>query len=180
MTVLPVTGPPPGGVPDLAPESAVTIPTQPVEGEIVSLSIRVANRGSIAADAALIDISDLRPNGTIVLIGTSVLSTPLGLGDSVVVDSPSFVAAGVGDHQLQIDIRSGTPAETDVEDNSLTISMTGLPAKGPPPPNEGGFSLDTALLAGGLAAAAGAAVILVATWLLLTPREPGPLEPPPP
>src|SRR2546427_8203303 len=131
MTVLPVTGPPPGGVPDLAPESAVTIPTQPVEGEIVSLSIRVANRGSVAADAALIDISDVRPNGTIVPIGTSVLSTPLGLGDSVVVDSPSFVAAGVGGHQLPIDIPSGTPAEADVGGKKLTISITGLPAKGP-------------------------------------------------
>jgi len=119
----------------------------------------------------------VRPNGTIVPIGTTVLSTPLAPGDRVVADSPSFVAAGVGDHQLQIDIRSVTPAETDVEDNTLTIGMTVLPAMGPP--NEGGFSLETALLAGGLAAAAVAAV-LVATWLLLTPREPGPLEPPPP
>src|SRR5881628_1002287 len=179
MTVLPVTGPPPGGAPDLAPESAVTIPTRPVEGESVSLSIKVVNRGSVAADAAIIEISDVRPNGTIVPIGTSVLSTPLEPGDSVVADSPSFVAVGVGDHQLQIEIRSVTPAETDTEDNTLTIGMTVVPAGLPPPPNEGGFSLDTALLAGGLAAAAVAAV-LVATWLLLTPRETGPLEPPPP
>ncbi|HYR81657.1 MAG TPA: PKD domain-containing protein [Thermoplasmata archaeon] len=179
MTVLPVTGPPPGGAPDLAPESAVTIPTRPVEGESVSLSIKVVNGGSIAADAAIIEISDVRPNGTIVPIGTSVLSTPLEPGDSVVADSPSFVAVGVGDHQLQIEIRSVTPAETDTEDNTLAIGMTVVPAGPPPPPNEGGFSLDTALLAGGLAAAAVAAV-LVATWLLLTPRETGPLEPPPP
>ena len=179
MTVLPVTGPPPGGAPDLAPESAVTIPTRPVEGESVSLSIKVVNGGSIAADAAIIEISDVRPNGTIVPIGTSVLSTPLEPGDSVVADSPSFVAVGVGDHQLQIEIRSVTPAETDTEDNTLAIGMTVVPAGPPPPPNEGGFSLDTALLAGGLAAAAVAAV-LVATWLLLTPRETGPLAPPPP
>src|SRR2546428_553987 len=110
MTVLPVTGPPPGGVPDLAPESAVTIPTQPVEGESVSLSITVVNRGSVAADAAIIEISDVRPNGTIVPIGTSVLSTPLGLGDSVVVDSPSLVAAGGRRHPVPIHHPDRPPA----------------------------------------------------------------------
>src|SRR5207245_2015156 len=125
---------PPTGTPDLTPASASTIPAQPIEGQIaivsitiahrgnataeaatiptrrveresVSLSIKVVNRSSVAADAAIIEISDVRPNGTIVPLGTSVLSTPLGPGDFVVVDSPSFVAVGVGDHQLQIDIR---------------------------------------------------------------------------
>lgn len=179
MTVLPVTPPPQGGAPDLAPQTAVTIPARPVEGERVSLSVKIVNRGSVAADAALIDVSDLRPNGTIVPVGTSVLTSRLEPGGSLVVDSPSFVAMGVGDHELQITIRSVTPAETDVEDNTLTIGMTVLPAMGPPPPNQGGFSLDTALLAGGLAAAAVAAIVL-ATWLLLTTRETRPLEPPPP
>ncbi len=177
MTVLPVTGPPTGGTPDLAPDAAYTVPAQPVEGEIVSISITIGNRGSVAANAAIIDVSDVRPNGTISWIGTTVLSTPLEPGDSVVVYSPSFLAVGAGDHELHITIRSVTPAETDVADNMLTIRMTVIPAEGPPPPIGGG--LDTALLAGGLAAAAVAAV-LMATWLLLTPREPGPLEPPPP
>src|SRR5207245_11315614 len=99
----------------------------------------VVNRGSVAADAAIIEISDVPPNGTIVPIGTSVLSTPLGPGDFVVVDSPSFVAVGVGGHELQIDVGSVTPAETEVVHNALTIAMTYMPATGAPPPNVGRF-----------------------------------------
>jgi len=177
MTVLPVIGPPPGGTPDLAPEAASTIPAQPVEGENVILTITIVNRGTVAADAAILDASDLRPNGTVVPIGTTVLTSPLAPGASVVVFAPTFVAASAGNHELQITIRSVSPPETDVADNGLTIPMTVLPAMGPPPPIRGG--VDAAIIAGGLAAAAVAA-LLIATWLLLTPREPGPLEPPPP
>jgi len=177
MTVLPAIGPPPGGAPDLAPGAASTIPAQPVEGESVILSITIVNRGTVAADAAIIDASDTRPNGTILSIGTTVLMTALEPGATVVVYAPTFMAAAVGDHELRITIRSVSPPETDVADNALTIRMTVLPAMGPPPPIGGG--VDAALLASGLAAAAVAA-LLVATWLLLTPRETGPLEPPPP
>ena len=177
MTVLPVVGPPPGGTPDLAPDAASTIPTQPVEGETVILAITIVNRGTVAAEAAIIDASDARPNGTAVRIGTTVLTSQLEPGASVVVYAPTFVAAAAGSHALQITIRSVSPPETDVADNALTIPMTVLPAMGPPPPIGGG--VETAIIAGGLAAAAVAA-LLVATWLLLTPREPGPLEPPPP
>jgi hypothetical protein len=178
MTVLPVSGPPPGGTPDLAPESASTIPIQPVEGETVILSIMIVNRGTVAANAAILDASDVRPNGTIVRIGTTVLTSPLEPGASVIVYAPTFVATAAGEHELQITIRSVSPPETDMADNALTIPMTVLPAMGPPPPPIRG-GVDAALIAGGLAAAAVAA-LLVATWLLLTPREPGPLEPPPP
>jgi len=178
MTVLPVIEPPPGGTPDLAPEAASTIPEQPVEGETVILSITIVNRGTVAADAAILDASDVRPNGTIVRIGTTVLTSPLEPGASLVVYAPTFVAAAAGEHELQITIRSVSPPETDVADNALTIPMTVLPAMGPPPPPIRG-GVDSAIIAGGLAAAAVAA-LLIATWLLLMPREPGPLEPPPP
>ena len=177
MTVLPATGPPPEGAPDLAPQAAEASPAQPVEGEIVSLSITIVNRGTVAAESALIDVSDVRPNGTIVSIGATALLTPLEPGTTVVVYGPSFVAEGVGEHEVQVTIRSVAPAETDVSDNTLTVPMTVLSATRPPPNR--GFSVDAALLAGGLAAAAVAA-LLVATWLLLTPREMEPLEPPPP
>lgn len=179
MTVLPAIGPPPGGTPDLAPEAATIIPAQPVEGETVILSITIVNRGSVAADAAILDASDVRPNGTVVPIGTTVITSPLPPGASVVVYAPTFVAAAAGNHELQITIRGVIPPETDVADNALTIPMIVLPAMGPPPPPPIGGGLDAALIAGGLAAAAVAA-LLVATWLLLTPRESGPLEPPPP
>jgi len=132
MTVLPVVGPPPGGTPDLAPDAASTIPTQPVEGETVILAITIVNRGTVAAEAAIIDASDVRPNGTAVRIGTTVLTSQLEPGASVVVYAPTFVAAAAGNHALQITIRSVSPPETDVADNALTIPMTVLPAMGHP------------------------------------------------
>ncbi len=170
--------PPTGGTPDLAPKAAFTMPAKPIEGDLVSLSITIVNRGSVAAEAATIDVSDVQPNGTIVSIGTTSLTAPLEPGDTAIVYSRSFTAVGVGDHELQINIQDVMPAETDVQDNMLTIRMTVLPVMGPPPPPNQGFSLNTALIIGGLVAAAVAAV-LIAAWLLLTPREPGPLEPPP-
>src|SRR5206468_278725 len=95
-------------------------------------------------------------------IGTAVLSTPLAPGDSVVLAPPSFVAAGVGDHELQVTIRSVTPAETDVADNTLAIDMT-VGAVVKPPPNGGGFSLHAAIFASALEAT---------RFLLQHPRQP--------
>src|SRR5439155_23714654 len=101
----------------------------------------------------------------------AVLSPPLAPGASVVLRPSSFVAAGFGDHELQVTIRSVTPAETDVADNTLAIDMT-VVAVVKPPPNGGGFSLDAAIFASGRAVAAVAAA-LIAPWPLLRPRSPG-------
>src|SRR6058998_4081390 len=102
-----------GGIPDLTPASASTIPTEPIDGQIAILSITIANHGNGTADAAMIDVMDQRPNGTILAIGNASLPTQLAPEDSVVVYSPTFVAAGVGNHSLQIVVGDVTPAEKD-------------------------------------------------------------------
>src|SRR5947209_6965471 len=119
--------PPTGGIPDLTPQSVSTIPAEPIDGQIAILSITIANHGNGTADAAMIDVMDQRPNGTILAIGNASLPTQLAPEDSVVVYSPTFVAAGVGNHSLQIVVGHVTPEEKDVEDNTLTIRMTVLP-----------------------------------------------------
>src|SRR5207244_1583291 len=97
---------------------------------------------------------------------------------SVVVYAPSFVAFGVGNHTLRIVVGNVTPAETYTQDNVKTFSMQVVAVTPPPPTTGGEFPWATALLVLGLAAA-GVAAVLVAAWLLLTPREPRSLEPPP-
>src|SRR5437879_12625553 len=124
---------PPTGAPDLTPSSASTIPAQPIEGQIAIVSIILANHGNATAEGATIDVTDQRPNGTVVSIGTASLSAPLEPEASVVVYSPTFVAIEVGNHTLDIVVGNVTPAETDLEDNTLTIGMTVLPVTGPPP-----------------------------------------------
>src|SRR2546428_665304 len=147
-----------GGIPDLTPASASTIPTEPIDGQIAILSITIANHGNGTADAAMIDVMDQRPNGTILAIGNASLPTQLAPEDSVVVYSPTFVAAAARGHPLQPTIRSVSPPETDVADTASPIPMTVLPAMGPPPPPIGG-GVETAIIAGGLAAAAVAALL---------------------
>src|SRR5881628_3786019 len=65
---------PPTGAPDLTPSSASTIPAQPIEGQIAIVSIILANHGNATAEGATIDVTDQRPNGTVVSIGTASLS----------------------------------------------------------------------------------------------------------
>ena len=78
---------------------------------------------------------------------------------------------------MRIVVGNVTPAETYSEDNVKTFRMH-VVAVTRPPPTGGEFPWATALLVLGLAAA-GVAAVLVAAWLLLTPREPRSLEPPP-
>src|SRR3989475_7107 len=105
----------------------------PIEGQIAIVSITIANRGNATAEAATIEVTDQRPNGKVVSIGTTSLLASLEPEVSVVVYSPTFMAMGVGNHSLQIVVGNVTPAETDVEDNTLTIGMTVLSVTGPPP-----------------------------------------------
>lgn len=169
-----------GPAPDLTPVAAATFPARPMEGQVVSVSITIVNHGGSTADAATIDVSDTRPNGTTVSIGQTLLPGPLQPGAAVTVYSESFVAAGVGDHTLRIVVGNVTPPETYTQDNVRTVTMTVLPSSGPPPPTGGGVPVVGSLFVIGLGAA-GVVTLLVAGWLLLTPPEsgPGPLEPPP-
>src|SRR5437879_7607181 len=120
-------------MPALTPQSASTTPAEQIDGQIAIMSITIANHGNGTADAAIIDVTDQRPNGTTLAIGNASLPARLAPQDSVVVYSPTFVASGVGNHSLQILVSNVTPEEKDVEDNTLTIRMTVLPVNGPPP-----------------------------------------------
>ena len=168
---------PTGPAPDLVPVAAVSIPLQPEERDIVTVSVTILNQGGSEAEEATVDLFDDRPTGVTIHVGQVELAGPLAPGDSAVVLSESFVAMAVGDHRIRIRIGNVTPEETFTEDNDLTFTMTVTPATSPPPPN-GGFDLATAALVTGFAAAAVAA-LAGSALLLLRPPQSRPLEPPP-
>lgn len=171
-----------GPAPDLASAMAFTTPTQPREGDIVTLSITIANQGNGTADRATVDVTDGRPNGDTIRVGQTVLPQPLAPGGFVTVYSEPFVAVGVGNHTLTIVIGNVTPEEIFRGDNARSVRMTVVAAaSAPPPPPARSFPIETALLIGGLGAAAIASLI-GAALLLTRPRNSGPMGPldPPP
>ena len=174
---------PTGPAPDLLSTNAAASPSLPREGDVVTLSIVIMNHGNETADAATIDVTDVRPNGEMVRIGRSVLPEPLAAGASVTVYSEPFLAVGVGNHTLTIVVGNVTPSEIFRGDDMLTVHLTVIAAASPPPPPPSrGISLETAVIVGGLSAAAFASLVGAAI-LLRRPRESsskGPLEPPPP
>jgi len=170
--------PPTGSAPDLAPVAAAIVPAMPIAGQVVSLSITIMNHGAGPAESATVDVTDERPNGTIVSIGQTALPSALAAGSSVVVYSESFLAVGVGVHNLTIVVGNVSPEENYTADNTLTIRMIVSSTETPPPPPSGGFSLGTAIIVALLIAAAIAAFVGSAL-LLRRPKRPGPLAPPP-
>lgn len=171
-------GGPTGPAPDLVPVAAASIPAQPEEGAVVTVSVTIVNQGGTTAEAATVDVFDDRPTGITIRIGQVDLPGPLGPGKAATVLSESFLAVGVGDHTVRIRIGNVTPDETFVEDNDFMLRMQVRPASIPPPPNSG-FDVGAATLAAGFGVAAVAAIVGSAA-LLLRPRGPMALEPPPP
>ena len=174
---------PTGPAPDLLSTNAAASPPLPREGDAVTLSIVLVNHGNETADAATIDVTDVRPSGETVRIGQSMLPEPLAAGGSVTVYSEPFLAVGVGTHTLTVVIGNVTPTEIFRGDDTLTVHLTVIAAASPPrPPPSRGIAIETVIIAGGLSAAALASLVGAAI-LLRRPRErlsTGPLEPPPP
>jgi hypothetical protein len=173
--------------PDLRLANAEISPIPPYEGDIVHVSVTVANVGEIGALAASIDLLDARPNGEIVPIGRTDLSAPLGPGQSTVAAMPPFFAVRVGEHTLAIRLNNVTPAETNTNNDELSLWMQVLPARSapPPPPPSDGLKAE-GLAALGIGALLGFILVVVAIGIVVgvvaRPRlaelEPPPAEPP--
>jgi len=127
--------------PDLAPASVTVTPSSPHEGDVLHVSVTIANGGLGPAASATIDLIDLRPNDGVVPIGRTPFSGPLAPGASVLVSMPPFVAAVVGEHALMIRVEDVMPDQANRDNDVLMVRMMIQPATGvpPPSPSAGGF-----------------------------------------
>jgi len=144
----------------------------------------IANHGATAADTATISLVDNRPGASPVPIGETQVSTPIPPGAFAVVNSQPFVAVGVGEHTLAIQITAVSPPGGTPVDGSMSIPMTVEPAPGAsqPPPLAGRLG-EEGLRTIGFAAilvVLVAATLLILVSVLSRPRDPGPLDPPAP
>lgn len=180
MTVSPATMPPPPAAtyPDLTPLFAKVNPDHPYEGDSVTVTVFVLNRGDATATAATLLIFDVLPDGQ-AFLGSTLLPRAVGPSSVETVAFAPFQAAGVGNHTLRIVVSNVVPAELTARNNILDVSVRVFAIPPPPPEdNEGGPSLDVgAVILAGLAGA-GIASAVATTVYFLRPRPRVRSEPP--
>lgn len=181
VTVYPgMPPPPPGQAPDLVPIQALVSPASPQVNATVNMTVVILNRGAAAADAALVTVYDVPPNGSAALVGTVGLSAPIAPSETVSATVGPFVAQEAGNHTLRIVVTGVAPAESDTANNELDVRMA---VRASPPPTKPGGGTGPGLVVSpwvvGLSAA-GVAAGVGAALFLLRPTPPGPLEPPSP
>lgn len=113
------------------PVFATIAPSTPTEGDSVNLTAVLLNNGTAAATSALLAVSDVRPNGTVVALGSVEVPAPLDPGSVAIVAFGPFPAAGVGNHTLRLVATNVTPTSPD-GDHTLNVTMDVL-APAPPP-----------------------------------------------
>jgi len=170
--------PPTGPEPDLAPVAASPSPPRPEEDDIVTVAVTIANQGGSAAQSASVDVVDVRPSGSEILVDSLPLDGPLAPGSTRVLTSTRFLAVGVGNHTLRIRIHDVSPKETRTEDNELEVPMeVRARTAGGGDTGARGIVVDPVVL--GLIGAAIVALV-GALAVLARPAEERPLVPPPP
>lgn len=167
--------PPSGGTPDLIPVRATFSPPRPEENATVVLSVVLLNRGGVAAESARIEVTDHRPNGSVVPLEGPPVTGPIAPGATTTLTGKPFPVEGVGNHTVTIVVSEVTPAEPDPTDNVLHVTLTVVPAGTNVSVGPLSVSPLIVVIAGAaVAAAAGAG------FLLRRPKSPGPPQPPPP
>lgn len=170
--------PPTGPEPDLVPVAASPSPPRPEEDDIVTVAVTVANQGGSAALSASVDVVDVRPSGSEILVDSMSLDSLLAPGTTTVLTTTRFLAVEVGNHTLRIRIHDVSPKEPRTADNELEVRME-VRARTPGGGDTGtrGIVVDPVVL--GLIGAAIVALV-GALAILARPAEERPLVPPPP
>lgn len=127
LTVQPL--PPPFAY--VRPVFATIAPSTPTEGDFVNGTAVLLNNGTAAATSAVLAVSDVRPNGTSVALGTVEAPAPLDPGSVAIVPFGPFPAVGAGNHTLRLVVMNVTPPSPD-GDHALNLTMIVL-APAPPP-----------------------------------------------